>query len=341
MQLMNITKKQEDGLTYFTLENNQGAQLTVVDYGARLISFKVPTKNGLKEVVVSGTTKKDFDGPSKYFGATIGPVAGRITKGQFTLDGKTYQAATNEGENTLHGGVNSFEWKIFTPEEKMTKDQAALTLSYLREDGMNGFPGNLLVKVTYTLKNSNQFSIHYEGKTDELTVFNPTNHGYFNLTGKMEDISEHTLKINADQVAELKADSMPTGTLLKTAETPFDFREGKKLKEAFSSDHEQIKMKKGIDHPFMFNHAPHTVELTSPDDTLTLKISTDRDAVVIFTSNFGDPVVFEKGPLNFHGAVAIETQNMPDAMNHLGFGNVLLTPEETFESTTTYEILEK
>lgn len=337
---MEILKTTKDQITYFTLKNSAGAKLTVVDYGARLISFKVPVKGNLQEVVVSGKTLGDFKADSRYFGATVGPVAGRITKGAFTLEGKTYQLVQNEKGNTLHSGVPSYESTIFSAKEEIGEDYAKVTFSHTQKDGHNGFPGNVEVTVAYTLYADNRYAITFTGKTDKLTVFNPTNHGYYNLTGKAEDVSQHTLKISASHLAELQENSLPTGTLLPMEGRGFDLREGKKIGDVFASGDEQIAMKKGIDHPFVLENE-HQVVLTSPDEKLTLKVTTDRDSVVIFTANFGNPINFEKGSVAFHGAVAIEPQNLPDAMNHPGFGNVVLKPEETYHAETIYEVLVK
>ncbi|WP_071131865.1 aldose epimerase family protein [Enterococcus timonensis] len=336
---MKITEEKKNGFIYLTLNNDDGAQVTVVNYGARMISFKVPVNGQLQEVAVSGTTANDFKDASKYFGATIGPVAGRITKGQFTIDGKNFQADQNEKGNTLHGGANSFESKIFVSRVFEEEDSCAVEFSHKRVDGENGFPGNLEVAVTYRLFNENKLTISYEGQTDQATPFNPTNHSYFNLTGHGLDISQHTLKINADRFGELQENSLPTGVLAQVEGRPFDLRAGKKLAEVFASDDAQIVMKEGVDHPFKFNGQEHVIELIAPDESLRLKITTDRDAVVIFTSNFAEVPHFDEVPLAFHGAVAIEPQSLPDAMSHEGFGEIVLQPGEIFQSKTTYQVL--
>lgn len=335
---MEILKTTKDQITYFTLKNSAGAKLTVVDYGARLISFKVPVKGNLQEVVVSGKTLKDFKQDSKYFGATVGPVAGRITKGSFSLDGKTYTLEKNEKGNTLHSGELSYESTIFSATEEIGEDFAKVTFSHTQKDGHNGFPGNIEMTVSYTLFTDNRYAITFTGKTDGLTVFNPTNHGYYNLTGKANDISQHQLKISASHLAELNEASLPTGKLLSVKGRGFDLRKGKKLADVFTSGEEQIEMKNGIDHPFVLENE-HQVVLTSPDEKLALKVTTDRDSVVIFTANFDDPIVFEDGKVAFHGAVAMEPQNLPDAMNHSGFGNVVLKPGEFYRAEIMYEVL--
>lgn len=334
---MQIRKIESNGVVNFILMNDNHDELTVVNYGARLVSFKANVAGRPREMVVSGRTKDDFDHGSKYFGAIVGRVAGRITGGEFTLDGKDYQLVQNEGDNTLHSGGNGFEWKIFDHTETKTKNSVAVTFSYHSPDGENDFPGNVDFKVMYTLFKDSKFTIHYEATTDAPTLFNPTNHGYFNLNGTGFDISRHKLQISADKFAELDEYSMPTGVLADVTGRPFDFRHGQKLKDAFASGDEQIIAKQGIDHPFLFGDGEHVVKLTSPDQLVQLKITTDRDAVVIFTSNFGEIPMFEEGNVDFHGAVAIETQNLPDAINHEGFGDIVLRPDKAFDSTTTYE----
>lgn len=334
---MQIRKIESNGLLYFILMNDNHDELTVVNYGARLVSFKANVNGRPREMVVSGQTKDDFDHGSKYFGATVGRVAGRITGGAFTLDGEDYQLRQNEGDNTLHSGGDAFEWKTFDHAETKSKNSVAVTFSYHSPDGENEFPGNVDFKVTYTLFKDSKFTIHYEATTDAPTLFNPTNHGYFNLNGTGFDISRHKLQISADKFAVLDEDNMPTGELADVTGRPFDLRQGRKLKEVFASSDPQAIMKQGFDHPFLFGAGDHVVKLTSPDQLVQLKISTDRDAVVIFTANFGEIPMFEEGNVDFHGAVAIETQNLPDAINNEGFGDTILRPETPFDSTTTYE----
>ncbi len=333
---MNITTTKKDGLTYYELTNQLGSTLRLCNLGARLIGFETPVNQVPRQMIVSGQTKEDFLGTSDYFGATIGRFAGRIAKGLITLDEKEYDLSINEHDNTLHGGIKSFESKLFTADVDEKNGQVAF--SYRSPHLENGFPGDLDVTVVFTLfENEATYSIEYFAKTDATTIFNPTNHGYYNLLGNAtKEISDHKLCVNSDAYLELGPDLIPTGKKLATKGSGMDFTTPTPLSQAFQSQDAQNQLVNGIDHPFILNPEKRELTLTSPNQDVTLTVTTDRDAVVLFTSNFEETVEFSNRLLVPHGAVAIETQNLPDAMHHPDFGNVILKPNEDFYSKTTY-----
>ena len=196
----------------YTLTNRQGISLSAMTYGAAITSIRVPDKNGLIENIVLGyDTLDEYVSYRPYYGATVGRVAGRIDKGKFTLEGKNYQLETNDKTNHSHGGINGLDTKIWTVKTESTENEGHLVFTYKSPHGENGYPGNLTVKVTYTLTESNEWKINYQATTDKTTLFNPTNHVYFNLSGDpTKAINQHTLALTSKYFAELKEDYIPT-----------------------------------------------------------------------------------------------------------------------------------
>ncbi|HOK45151.1 MAG TPA: aldose epimerase family protein, partial [Bryobacteraceae bacterium] len=208
----------------YTLTNSKGVTAAITNYGGILVSLKVPDRAGqLADVVLGFDTLDGYLKGHPYFGAIIGRYGNRIAKARFTLNGVEYRLAPNEGENSLHGGIKGFDKAVWTAKE--IDGGKALELSYLSKDGEEGFPGNLAVKVTYSLNDENELKIDYTATTDKDTVVNLTNHSYFNLAGQGEgDVLDHVVTINADRFTPVDSKLIPTGELRSVAGTPFDFR---------------------------------------------------------------------------------------------------------------------
>lgn len=329
----------------YTLVNTKGMQLSAMNYGAAVTAILMPDKFGKNKNIVLG-----FDSVDKYvehrpfYGATIGRVAGRIAGGKFKLKDKTVQVMVNEGENHHHGGNPAFESRFWTVETKAAADadEGTLTFTYVSPDGENGYPGNLTVQVVYTLTEQNEWKIHYTATTDETTLFNPTNHVYFNLTGDhTKGVLEHELQLNSDCYAPLREDSIPTGELADVTDTDFDFRQSKPLKTGVDSDHPQLQLNRGYDHPFVLNHSlnQHQADgqISDPVSGRRVWFTTDREAVVVYLNNWADGAYdIDSQPVLAYSGVALETQTLPDAINHKNFGNSILNPGETFQSETVY-----
>src|SRR5215469_13267096 len=219
----------------YTLTNKNGVAATITTYGGAVVSWKVPDRQGkLGDVVLGYESLDGYVSDKSYFGAIIGRYGNRIGHAQFTLDGKTYTLAKNNGENTLHGGIKGFNRAVWTAREISAKDGQALELTYLSKDGEEGFPGNLHVRVVYTLTDANELKIEYSATTDKKTVVNLTNHSYFNLAGVgqgMGDILAHVLTVEADKFTPVDSGLIPTGELRDVAGTPFDFRKSTKIGE--------------------------------------------------------------------------------------------------------------
>lgn len=326
----------------YTLTNDHGVSLSAIPYGATVTKIVTPDKEGTRATITLNVESlEDMVEHRPFYGATIGRVAGRITKGQFSLDGQNYQIDQNEGENMLHGGPKGLDTKLWEVEVNTGTNEASLTFTYESPSGENGFPGNLALKVIYILTNENEWKIDYIAKTDEPTLFNPTNHIYFNLTGDIKKpIIDHELELASHYYATLNESKLPTGKLANVEGTPFDFTSRKLLKEAIKSDHEQIKPIAGLDHPFVLDNknVEEQGKLVDPTSGRYVKLKTDQNSVVIYTHNEAvDDFTIEGEPAKQYAGITLETQTLPDAINQPGFGNIILRPEETFTSQTTFQ----
>lgn len=337
---MKIIEK-EFGKDYhlITLENEDGFHLSVTDLGARIVSLGRD-----KELVLGFDSAEEYLEKDAFIGASIGRIAGRIENGRFTLEGKDYQVAIDpETGHSLHGGKIGFETKKWTYVIENGDEEASVVFSTVSPDGEHGFPGTLKVEVRHTLTHDNIWRVTTTGISDQTTLFNPTNHVYFNLTGDVtQAIDEHKLWLNSDSFASLRPDTIPTGKLATTAGTPFDFQTEKPLAEVFTSDFEQKNQCDGLDHPFFLKEKDLNIpaaKLTSPDGNVELTVSTDSSSVVIFTANFGeDGPVIHGQQLAHHGGITFETQVAPGAEQFPEFGSIKLPANEPFVTTTDYKI---
>lgn len=339
------TRSFGDTATLYSLENDNGYKLEVTDLGARIVNLFVPTESGSKNIVLGFDSEEEYRQIDPYIGATIARVAGRIRKGQFQIDGVDYQAQTQADQhgNTLHGGPHNVEEKIWQGEPVQAADRVQVIFRHTSADGAKGFPGELRMEVTYTLTNDNEWLISYRANTDKATLFNPTNHVYFNLTGDVTaSTKDHTLRLAADKFAVVDDTTSATGELRDVTGTSFDFRQGRKLAQAYDSSYEQNTLVDGLDHPFVLNKtAGPAAVLTSPTGDIAVEMLTDEPSVVIFTAQFGSPVPMRGKTLAFHGGITLETQVLPGAVEFAGFGDIVLRPEDTFESTTIFKIITK
>jgi len=329
----------------YTLKNSKGMEIQITPYGATLVSVKVPDRKGEFADVVLGFDSLDgyTQKPAPpYFGATIGRYGNRIAAGKFTLKGKTYSLAINNGPNSLHGGNVGFDKVMWTAKPGAGGDDQSLELSYLSKDGEEGYPGNLAVTVKYTLTEENEIRIHYTATTDQDTVFNPTNHSYFNLAGHDSgDILGHVVTINADQYTPVDAGLIPTGELRKVVGTPFDFRTPHTVGERINAADEQIKLGGGYDHNWVLNRTTGlewAARVEDPNSGRAIDCYTTEPGLQFYTSNFLDGSFHGKGgaPYAHRAALTLETQHYPDSPNHPDFPTTVVKPGQTFESTTVF-----
>ena len=327
----------------FTLSNANGVQATITNFGGTLTGLLVPDKSGkLGDVIlgfdnVSGYQSPAFRKSTPYFGALIGRYGNRLKGGKFTLDGKAYALATNNGPNALHGGKVGFDQKVWQATPGASADGQTLTLKYLSKDGEEGYPGNLTVTVVYTLTADNALRIAYTATTDQATPLNLTNHAYFNLNhGAGKDILGHEVTLPADRYTVVDATLIPTGELRPVKGTPFDFTAPHAIGERIA------QVPGGYDHNWVLNgaagqHAAATVY--EPITGRTLEVSTDQPGVQFYTGNFLDGTLKGKGGTVYgkHGGFCLETQHFPDSPNQPKFPSTVLRPGETFHSVSTYK----
>lgn len=331
----------DESVIEYTLVNDSGMSVSCLNYGCIITKILVPDRNGNIENVVLGFEQfDDYVDLSPYFGSIVGRVAGRINHSEFELDGEVYKLTPNEDPNHLHGGKKGFNSVIWSTEPFETANAVGLKFFYRSVNGEEGYPGNLETTATYLLNNQNELSISYEARTDQKTIVNLTNHSYFNLSGNLKrDVSEHILQLDSDRFLELGPDLIPTGKMIDSTNTPFDFRRGRLLKSGMKSDHPQnVLAGNGYDHPVLFSkNKENTAMLSDKESGRTLLVTTDQPCVVLYTGNHLE------GPYSIYGVrarnhlgVCLETQGLPDAINQPNFPSIVLSPEEVYYATTKY-----
>ncbi|MDP2933749.1 MAG: aldose epimerase family protein [bacterium] len=322
----------------FTLRNPNGMVVEITNYGGIVTSIKVPDRQGnLADVVLGFDSPAQYLTNSPYFGAIVGRYGNRIAKGRFTLDGVEYKLATNNGANHLHGGVNGFD-KVFWDVASATSQ--TLELTYTSKDGEEGYPGTLVVKVTYTLTANNELKIEYHAITDKPTMVNLTSHSYFNLAGEGRgDILGHQMMINADHFTPADEGLIPTGELTTVEGTPFDFREPCALGARINAADEQLVRGGGYDHNFVINRALDGLMLAArvvePCNGRMMEVFTTEPGVQLYTGNFLDGSVGGKVYKKRYG-FCLETQHFPDSPNQPNFPTTVLREGEEYRSTTVY-----
>ena len=334
-----------DTLFTYDLQNKNGVKMSVTNFGGRIISLLVPDKIGLLANVVLGydSAKKYLNGNAS-FGATIGRYGNRLAKAKFTLEGKEYQLAVNNGVNALHGGPKGFH-KVYWNVKPVAKPEGvALEMTYLSKDGEEGYPGNLSVKVTYILTDLNELMIDYEAMTDKTTVLNLTNHSYFNLAGEGNgDILNHSVTINADRFTPVDEGLIPTGELRPVKGTPFDFLSAHAVGERIEQPDLQLKFGKGYDHNWVLNKKANELSLAAtvfePTTGRVMEAWTTEPGVQFYTGNFlnGKDIGPSGKPYNFRNGLCLETQHFPDSPNHKDFPSTILKPGEVYMQRTVYK----
>jgi aldose 1-epimerase len=334
-----------DQFQTFTLSNAAGMKVNITPIGGYVMSIQLPDKNGgLTDVVLGYDSAKDYVGGKGFYGSTVGRYGNRIAKGKFTLDGKDYQLDVNNGENTLHGGRGGFHNVKWNGKEIATYEGKGVELTYLSKDGEEGYPGNLNVKVVFSLTDSNELKIQYEATTDKATVVNLTNHSYFNLSGEGSgDILNEEIMINADKFLPVDKGLIPTGELRPVKGTPFDFLQPHKIGERINADEEQVKIGGGYDHCFVLNKKTGNelslaAKVSDPASGRKMEVWTTEPGIQFYTGNFLNGAPGKGGkPYNHRGALCLETQHFPNSPNQPSFPSTVLKPGETYKSTTIYK----
>lgn len=319
-------------------------QVKVATWGARVVSIETPDKNGKAGEVVLGYPNVEgyFGDRETYFGAIVGRYGNRIANGRFSLEGKNYQVPQNNNGNSLHGGTEGFDHKLWTARQV----PGGVEMTIVSPDGDMGYPGTLTAHVTYTLtadKNGAALKIQYEASSDKPTVANLTNHTYFNLSGDgNQTILNHQLKLNADHYTPVNSGLIPTGNMDEVAGTPMDFRTPHAIGERINADFPQLKIAKGYDQNWILNGPTGQMKLAAevyePTSGRTLRVDTTEPGVQFYSGNFlaGKWPGYNGVKYQFRTGFCLETQHYPDSPNHPGFPTTELKPGKPYKSTTVF-----
>lgn len=329
----------------FFLRNKKGYEVAITNYGGAMVAIMVPDREGKVANVIMGhdNIKDVINKPEPFLSTLIGRYGNRISKGRFTLDGKQYQLALNNGNNNLHGGPTGFHARVWDARQL---DRQTVELRYVSEDMEEGFPGRLSVTVVYHFSDENALEIDYKATTDKKTVVNLTNHGYFALAGianPTPTIDDLVCQINADYYIPIDGEAIPLGTIDPVAGTPFDFRQPKAIGKEIDADNQQLKNGAGYDHCFVLNkkedgELSFAAKIVEPHSGRTMEVYTTEIGVQCYTDNWGS------GQKGTHGAtyprrsaICFEAQRFPDTPNRPYFPSATLCPGETYTQKTIYK----
>jgi Galactose mutarotase and related enzymes len=329
-------------VSLFTLTNARGHVVTLTDYGAAIVGVEVPDRSGAPADVVLGFD--DLPGflseTNPYFGCVVGRCGNRIARGRFTLDGKAYRLAVNNGPHHLHGGARGFD-KLLWRSEVVGENPPSVRFSLGSPDGDEGYPGALDVEVVYTWTDESELRLDYRAVTDRATVVNLTNHVYFNLAGQGRgDVLGHRVRIPAERYVSVDETLIPTGELAPVAGTPMDFREEHTIGERLRAvGGDPI----GYDHTYVLKTAPSdetvlAAEVTEPAGGRRLRVFTDQIGVQFYSGNFLDGACVGKGGVRYeqHTGFCLETQHFPDSPNQPAFPSVVLRPGQVYRTSTSF-----
>lgn len=331
-------------VSLYTLKNGD-ITMQVTNFGGRVVTLFVPDKNGKYEDVVLGFDSIDkyvHNAGERFIGPVVGRYANRIAKGQFTLDGITYNLPINNNGQSLHGGLKGLDMVVWNV-EKVTEN--SILFSYVSPDGEEGYPGTLNLSMTYELTPDNEFKINYIAITDKPTVVNLSHHGLFNLKGEGNGtITDHILTLNASATTPVDSVLIPTGEIVSVEETPFDFRQATPIGERIDANDIQLKNGAGYDHNWVLDRkTTNEIELAAtlyePSSGRVMEVWTDQPGIQFYSGNFFNGAVYGKygKTMNYREALALETQKFPDSPNHDNFPSTRLNPGEIYTQTCIYK----
>jgi aldose 1-epimerase len=327
----------------FTVRNAAGLEMRAMSYGAIILSLQVPDRRGQLDDVVLGydTAAEYVTNKTTYFGAVVGRYANRIAGGRFTLDGRTFELATNDGPNHLHGGRRGFDAVHWKGEAFDTADGAGVVFAYTSTDGEEGYPGTLNARVTYTLTDRNELIVDFHATTDAPTIVNLSQHSYFNLAGQgTRDVLDHELQILADRYTPVDDTLIPTGELAPVDGTPLDFRQPTKIGARIGDSHVQLRRGRGYDHNWVLTRSGEgpqpAAKLIERSTGRTMQIATTEPGIQFYSGNFLDGSIAGKGgrPYPHRSGLCLETQHFPDSPNKPQFPSTALRPGQEYRSRT-------
>jgi len=348
MSIMKAPFGQADGkpVELYTLRNAKGAEAKIMTYGGIVQSLVMPDRNGrMDDIVLGYDSLAGYVKETPYFGALIGRYGNRIGGAKFTLDGKSYTLAANNGPNSLHGGLKGFDkvvWKV------VKATGSTLELQYTSKDGEEGFPGTLNVTVLYTLTEDNALRVDYTAKTDQATVVNLTQHSYFNLAGQGKgDILGHEVHINSDKTTPVDKELITTGAYATVEGTPFDFRKPTTIGARINDPDQQLQYGPGYDHNWVINKPAGELGLQArvhePKTGRVLEVWSDQPGLQFYAGNFLDGTITGKGGAVYQKRTGfcMEPQHYPDSPNKPSFPSVVLRPGQTYKNTIIYKFAVK
>lgn len=333
-----LTKAVTEKWKEYTLINDKQMSVSLLNYGGIITKIMVPDRDGnIENVVLGYKNYTDYNINSAFFGALVGPVAGRIQGASFQLNGKEYLLEKNHGIHHLHSGANGFHQVIWDVQPLQTDDTVGVKLTH-NTAGSNEFPGNVSVAVTYTLTNRNELTIHYHATTDKTTPIALTNHSYFNLNGNAKhSVKNHVVAFNSDSFIELDHELIPTGKQLDVKQTTFNFRNGRYLADGMLTPSEQHEIASGgYDHYFLFDGIGN-IQVTEKKSGRVMNITTSQPGMVLYTANtLKKDMKLANGFADKYMGVCFETQGTPASLHHKQFPSILLEPNETYQEQTVY-----
>lgn len=331
--------KSKDVIEY-NMKNDNGIKVSILNFGGIITRIMTPDRNGnLENIVLAYKNKEDYFTNSAYYGALIGRTAGRIAGSRTIINRKEYEFYPNYNPNSGHGGKEGFDKKIWEVKEIISNNECGLELKYYSEDGEEGYPGNVEVKAKYILNNNNELKLIIEANSDKDTLFNMTNHSYFNLSGDYKrDVSKSELMINADEYLEIDKTGAITGKSISCKSTAFDFREKKEIGRDINDSDKQLELGNGYDHPFIFNDEKGCIVLEDRESGRGLKVETNNSSVVIYTTNYPGNKQLTTGEMpKFRGAICLETQEPPIASNGMFTMDSTLKKDKKYSKETKYK----
>lgn len=336
--------QQGDSTALFVLNNNNGMEVCVTNFGARIVSVLVPDRDGImRDVVLGFDNIKDYQNVKSDFGASIGRYANRINQGRITIDGEIIQLPQNNYGHCLHGGPNGWQYKVYKPVE-VTRN--SISFSLFSPDGDESFPGNVNAVVTYTLTDDNAIRIQYSATADAKTVINMTNHSYFNLSGNPSNPAiDHILYINASNFTPVDSTFMTTGEIASVEGTPMDFTTPKAIGQDIENPYQQLRNGKGYDHNWVLDTKGNVNELAAklscPSTGIAVEVYTNEPGIQIYTGNFLKGNVVGKNGVAYpcRASVCLETQHFPDSPNKPQWPSVLLEPGQKYYSECVYKFV--